>query len=444
LWAERKPDDATPPRATGAADTIYAPATAPGPAPVAILRVSGPRAHTILEKIAGWPVPSERVMTLRRLRDPGSGAVLDEALVVAFHALRSATGEAMAELHVHGGPAVVSACGDVLEGLGARLAEPGEFSRRAFHNGKRDLVRLEAVARLIEAETDAQRQAAVRDLGGALSDRLAHWRAGILRLMALCEATLDFADEDVPDAVDAPVAMGAAALASEIEGALEGQRRAAVLYEGAEIALVGAVNAGKSTLINRLAGRDVALTSSAPGTTRDVIEARCVIGGAPVRVLDTAGDRVTDDPVEGAGVAWGRRRAAAATLVVRLHAHDAPAPEGRCDVMVWNKCDVVPAPVGFEGVAISALRGDGMERLETRLAEHLEVHAPADAAMVNRRQAAGLQRASAALRRASRSDGAELAAADLRTAAGALADVLGRIDEETVLDEVFGTFCIGK
>jgi tRNA modification GTPase len=411
---------------------------------VAILRVSGPRAHAILEGIAGGPTPRERLLTLRRLRDPDSGVVLDEALVVAFHAPRSATGEAMAEIHVHGSPAVVSASGAALEVLGARLAEPGEFSRRAFLNGKRDLVRLEAVARLIESETDAQRQAAVRDLGGALSDRLSTWRAAILRLMALCEAALDFSDEDIPEAVDAPVAAGAVALADEMDRALQGRSRAAVLHEGAEIALVGAVNAGKSTLINRLAGRDVALTSKAPGTTRDVIEARCIVGGVPVRVLDTAGDRPTDDPVESAGVAWGRRRAAAATVVVRLHAPDAPAPEGRCDVLVWNKCDVAPAPAGFGGVSVSALRGDGMEALERRLAEQLHLHAPPDAAMVNRRQAAGLQRASDALRRAVRADGAELAAADLRTAAEALTDVLGRIDAEAVLDDVFGAFCIGK
>ena len=424
-------------------DTIYACATGAVAAPVAILRLSGPAAHQIAGALFDGPRPPDRRLSLRRLRDPASGEAVDEALVVMSAAPQTATGEPTAELHVHGGAAVVSAVSRLLEGAGARPAAPGEFSRRALLNGRADLTRLEAVAALVEAETDAQRRAAMRHLSGAVGDAVAQWRAAVIGLMAQANAALDFSDQDLPEGEQAAVRDGAAALAAALRAAATGAAQAARLRRGVEVAVVGPPNVGKSSLLNRIAGRDVALTSPWPGTTRDVIEVRCELGGRLVTLLDTAGLRDSDDPVEQAGVAWGARRAASADCVLAVSAPDGAAERPGAALHVWNKCDVAPPPADFHGAAVSARTGEGLDDLMARLLEATGGPARETGLLVNARQAAALSAAANALDRADGSE-LELSAEALREAAAHLDAVIGRVDSEDVLDDIFGRFCIGK
>ncbi len=289
-------------------DTIFAPATAAGRAAVAVVRLSGPDTKTAVEALAG-DLPEARRASLRRLQD-AAGVEIDEALVLWFPGPGSYTGEDAAEFHVHGGQAVVAALVEALSARGLRLAEPGEFTRRAFENGKLDLAQAEGVADLVDAETEAQRRQALEQLGGRLSEVQARWREALTGALAMFEAAVDFPDEEVPADVASRARPILEGVIEELDAAAADAVRGDRVRQGYRIALLGAPNAGKSTLLNALARRDAAIVTATPGTTRDIIEVPLVLGGYKVIVADTAGIRATDDEIEAEGVrraeAWGQ------------------------------------------------------------------------------------------------------------------------------------------
>ncbi len=427
-------------------DTIFAPATARGKAGLAVLRLSGPESHRAVRRLTGR-LPPERRLSLARLRDE-EGAVLDEGLAVIFGAGASFTGEAAAELHLHGSPAVVAAVLRALAAMpGLRLAEPGEFARRALASGRLDLTEVEGLADLIDAETEAQRRQAAAVAGGALRRAAEGWRAGLVEAAALIETTIDFADEEVPADVTAEVGATVAGLRAGLAAALAGAAAAERVRDGFEVAIVGRTNVGKSTLLNALAGREAALTSEIEGTTRDVIEVRMDVRGLAVTLLDTAGLRPATDAVEGMGVALARRRAAAADLRVVL-VDDRGLPEGFVpagdDIVLRAKVD---GP--GEGEGISGRTGHGVEALLDALGERLGQRVAGATTLIRERQRQAVGRAAAALDRAAGelaavTPRAELVAEELRGAARALEALVGRVDVEHLLDTIFARFCIGK
>jgi len=430
-------------------DTIYAISSGPPPAAIAVLRVSGPRAEAVLATLAPGPLPAPRRAALRRLVD-AEGGLLDEALVLRFEAGASATGEPMVELHCHGGRAVLAAAMDAVAAAGpCRMAEPGEFALRAFLNGRMDLAAAEALGDLIAAETEAQRAQAARLIGGALHARAAAWREALLRALALVEVTIDWADEEVPEDVSPEVAALIDRVAGEIASELAVADGAERLRHGLEVAIIGAPNAGKSSLLNALAGREAAITSAVPGTTRDVIELRYDLNGLPVVFLDMAGLRPTEDAVEEIGVARARERAEAAELRLLLEANDAPAgPEARAllrpgDLRAISKADLAPGP----GMSVSAKTGEGIPALLEAIAAALAERAPSGGLVAHRRQRAALETGYLALISA-RSGldrlGAEEVSEDLRSGLRALERLIGRVGVEDVLGEIFGAFCLGK
>lgn len=419
-----------------------------------IVRISGPRAFDAARALAGPKLPPPRYAALRTFRDPATGEVLDRGLLILFAAPRSYTGEDMVEIHHHGGPAVQAAILDALGGLpGLRPARPGEFTRRAFAGGRMDLVEAEAVADLVDAVTAAQRRLALRLASGELSRRLSAWRERLLDLLAGVEAELDFAAEegDVPGDLIARARTEAVELRAEMARLLAEGRRGEVLMRGLTVAVTGAPNVGKSSLVNRLARRDVAIVTPIPGTTRDVIEVRLDLGGVPVTLLDTAGLRETDDPVEAEGVRRAREKAAAADLELRVVDATDPGPPPAGDdrtVLVVNKIDLAPPPAwDVPHVALSCATGEGLERLEEELARRAAgLAAGGDVALLTRaRQREALEEAADALARIA-ADGCDpvLVAEDLRIAARALGRIIGAVDVEDVLDRVFARFCIGK
>lgn len=427
-------------------DTIYATATARGRAGLAVVRISGPDAFAAGAALCGR-LPDPRVAGLRRLQ--WRGELLDEALVLTFANGASFTGEAVVELHLHGGVAVVNA---VLRALadqpGLRLAEPGEFTRRALENGVLDLTQVEGLADLIDAETEAQRRQAVRVLSGSVGERVDQWRHDLIRAGALLEATIDFADEDVPVDVS-PEVMGlidrlTADLGREAAGVTAAER----IRDGFEVAIVGAPNAGKSTLLNRLAGREAAITSHIAGTTRDVIEVRMEIGGLPVTFLDTAGLRETDDVLEQAGIDRALARAEAADLRVFLtDGADVPGlmPKGD-DIVVLGKSDTISVN---DRLAVSGLTGAGVTELLGSIGEILQLRVASAGALVRERHRLAVNGALTALAEARaevlREDQrVELAAEHLRRAVRALDALVGRVDVDDLLGEIFASFCIGK
>ncbi|MDE2582039.1 MAG: tRNA uridine-5-carboxymethylaminomethyl(34) synthesis GTPase MnmE, partial [Rhodospirillales bacterium] len=358
-------------------DTIFAPASGAGRAAIAVLRISGPAAGVLLLALCGGRRPAPRRAALRRLRGP-DGAMLDHALVLWLPGPGSYTGEDAAELHLHGGRAVTEGVAAALVAAGARPAEPGEFTRRAFLNGRMDLVEAEAVADLIAAETEAQRLQALRQLEGALGDLYRGWADRLLRLMAQQEALIDFPDEDLPPVTAAAAAAETAALRSAIAAHLADDRRGERLREGLVFAVAGPPNVGKSSLVNALAERDVAIVSATPGTTRDALETRVALGGVPVTLVDTAGLRDAADPIEAEGVRRARAHAAAADLVIVVGeaGADMPAADPQsaesattaaaATVLVANKTDLGGAvPPGAIGV--SAATGAGLAALRARL-----------------------------------------------------------------------------
>jgi len=435
-----------------AGDTIFALASGVGRTGVAVLRLSGEGAGAMLQALAG-ALPAARRATLRRLRD-ADGALLDQALVLWFPAPASYTGESCAELHLHGGAAVIAGVGDALLALGARPAEPGEFTRRAFLNGRMDLTEAEAVLDLIEAETASQRVQALRQLGGALGRTYETWRDRLTRLMAQQEALVDFPDEDLPAEVEADLLATLAGLQTEMKAHLDDERRGERLRSGVAIAVTGPPNVGKSSLVNSLAERDVAIVSPAPGTTRDALETRLVLGGVPVTLVDTAGLRETSDPVEAEGVRRARARAREADLVLHLREAGGPVSdvaeewrhEGVVHLDLFTKLDLVPpCDAAGIGLGISVVTGAGLPELRERLAaEVLRLTASGTQAPLTRaRHRAAVAEALASLD-AARGAPAELRAEDLRMALRSLGRVTGRVGVEDILGVVFSQFCIGK
>jgi tRNA modification GTPase len=450
-------------------DTIFALSSGRPPAAIAVIRVSGPRAGFALEQLVGR-LPAPRRASFARVRDPDSGEVVDEGLALWFPAPKSETGEDMAELQVHGGRAVIAAVLAALGKLeGLRPAEAGEFTRRAFENGRVDLTAVEGLADLVAAETEAQRRQAFRHMRGLLGARAEGWRQGLIEALALVEAGIDFSDEaDVPRDLMARALERIGPLADEIAraaGAGQGER----LREGLRVAIAGPPNAGKSTLFNRLARREAAIVSPFPGTTRDVLEVHLDLGGYPVTVLDTAGIREATDPVEREGVRRASEQAAGADLVLWIV--DAIEGEGALSACrsghatlgttVWlvvNKTDLVANgelrsiesriismnPVHF----ISSATGRGVDELVNSLSGFAEGFFTPEPALVTReRHRSLLQETVLALRGAQEAakDGREeIMAEHLRVATRALGKLLGRVDVEDILDVIFRDFCIGK
>ncbi|PZQ52516.1 MAG: tRNA uridine-5-carboxymethylaminomethyl(34) synthesis GTPase MnmE [Rhodovulum sulfidophilum] len=429
-------------------DTIFAQASAKGRAGVAVIRISGPDAFATLEALCG-PRPPERLASLRAIRAEDSEEI-DRALVLCFPGPRSFTGEDVAELQIHGGPAVAAAVLDLLARRPAlRLAEPGEFTRRALMNGRLDLAQVEGLGDLLAAETEAQRRQAARLMSGALSGQAARWRAALLRALAFVEASIDFVDDAVPDDVLASVATDLDALTEDLRRALAGAGIAERLREGFEVALVGAPNVGKSTLLNALAGRDAAITSEVAGTTRDVIEVRVDLGGLPVTLLDMAGLRETEDQVERIGVDRARARAEHADLRLFLveRSEDAralaiaPRPG---DLVARAKSDLGD---GGDGLAVSGRTGAGIPDLLAAMAAELETRAARSSGLSHRRQAEAVERAVGAVERGRElliAERPEIAAVELRAAVMALDFLVGKVDVEAILDVVFQSFCLGK
>ncbi len=428
-------------------ETIYAPASGRGRAGIAVIRISGPAAHDALAALTG-PLPGPRRAALRTVRR-ADGAVLDTALVLRFEAGASATGEPVAEIHAHGGPAVMRAILDALAARpGLRLAEPGEFTLRAFENGRMDLAEVEALGDLLAAETEAQRAQATRLMGGALRARAESWRARLLRAAAFVAVTIDWADEEAPEAIDPEAGRLLRAVADEIGAELAVADGAERLRTGLEVAILGAPNAGKSTLLNALAGRPAALTSPIPGTTRDVVELRYDLDGLPVTFLDMAGLRASDDPLEAAGVAMAGARAEAADLRLLVAAPDAPLPpealalERPGDIRVAAKADLGAG----EGLAVAAPTGEGLPALLAAIGARLRDRAGGGLVAHQRQRRALAATRDAALRAAEGLDrhGAELVSEDIRAALTGLERLAGRSGVEDVLDEVFAAFCLGK
>ena len=428
-------------------DTIFALASGRGKAGVAVVRISGPRSHQAVKALAGH-IPAPRQASLRVLKG-GDGSPLDEAFVLVFEEGRSFTGEESAELHLHGSIAVVGmVLGELAHMDGFRLAEPGEFTRRALENERLDLAQIEGLADLIDAETEAQQRQALRVLSGDLGQRAEVWRRKLIRATALVEATIDFADEEVPVDVSPEVVELVEAVALELRHEADGVQVAERIRDGFEVAIVGRPNTGKSTLLNALAGRDAAITSEVAGTTRDVIEVRMDLRGLPVTFLDTAGLRETEDAVEAIGVARARERAVAADLRVFLleKPDERPVLEPAAgDVAVVGKCDLRTT----EGFAISGKTGAGIGELISKITETLSNRAQGAGLAIRERHRHALRTAIRALElsRIEVGDGAEraeLAAESLRTAIRALDSLVGRVDVEDILDEIFTSFCVGK
>ena len=427
-------------------DTIFALATARGKAGVAILRISGHSAHDAVKVLSG-DVPAARRVALRTLR--WQDDVLDQALVLVFAANASFTGEPMAELQVHGSLAVIQSLLRALSSLeGFRQAEPGEFTRRALENGRLDLAQVEGLADLIDAETEMQQRQALRVLSGAVGKKAEGWRRKLIRAAALVEATIDFADEDVPVDVTPEVRSLLNFVRNELHAELAGTRMAERLRDGFEVAIVGPPNAGKSTLLNALAGREAAITSAKAGTTRDVIEVRMNLSGLPVTVLDTAGLQDSDDDLEQIGIERGLKRAEMADLRVFLRDGSGEVrflvpSEG--DIVVWSKADERPGTAD----AVSGKTGQGVDALIERIVAELERRVSSAGTMTRERHRVSMQRAILGLESAldevgSRLYRSELVAAEVWVAIRALDQLVGKIDVENLLDEIFASFCIGK
>jgi tRNA modification GTPase len=431
-------------------DTIYALATALGKAGIAVMRLSGQLALTSAEGLVG-PLPSHG-RALRQVRDE-TGQVLDEALILTFENGRSFTGEVVVELHLHGSQAVVAAVIGVLGRCdGLRMAEPGEFTRRAFENGRLDLSQVEGLADLIDAETEGQRRQAQRILSGALAAKAEAWRGDLIRSAALVEATIDFADEDVPVDVWPEVAALMAGVAGELRAEAAGVRMAERVRDGFEVAIVGAPNVGKSTLLNRLAQREAAITSEIAGTTRDVIEVRLDLDGLAVTLLDTAGLRDAVDQIEQIGIARAIARADAADLRIHL-VLPGLAPElevRRDDIVVLAKADLNVLGRSDDVVlAVSGLTGAGGDALIERVSEVLRARVAGIGVAVRERHRVAMIRAvghlgSAIVQSGGSAVQVEMVADELRSAIRALDALVGRVDVEDILGEIFASFCIGK
>ncbi|TNJ45527.1 tRNA uridine-5-carboxymethylaminomethyl(34) synthesis GTPase MnmE [Phaeobacter sp. B1627] len=427
-------------------DTIFALATAHGKAGVAVVRVSGPRALDVGQGLTGKTLPP-RGITYSSLKDE-CGSILDDALVLSFTGPDSFTGENIVEFQIHGSNAIISA---LLLELGKwdqlRLADPGEFTRRAMDNAKLDLTQVEGLADLIDAETEMQRKQAQRVLSGELGQLVDRWRTDLIRAASLIEVTIDFADEDVPVDVTPEVTELLSGVLSDLKKQIEGISISERIRDGFEVAIIGAPNVGKSTLLNTLSGRDAAITSAFAGTTRDVIEVRMDLAGLPVTLLDTAGLRETDDPVEGIGIQRARARADRADLRVFLaekgEVLDVEAKPG--DIKLLPKADLRNDAVD----GISGISGQGVDKLVARIEAELKTRSASAGIATRVRHREAMIHAQGSLWSAidvlgHGSDLYDIAAEDIRSAIRSLEILVGRIGVENLLDEIFSSFCLGK
>ena len=425
-------------------ETIFAQASAVGRAGVSVLRISGPKAFDIANRITNYR-PEPRQTSLRLIRG-SDDLVIDQALVIGFQGPNSFTGEDVVELHLHGSIAVVRAVMAVLSNQpNTRLAQAGEFTRRALENGKMDLTQVEGLADLIESETEIQRQQSLRVLSGHLGKRVEKWRKDMIRAAALLEATIDFVDEDVPVDVSPEVQALLVSVQEELQSEIESTRVAERVRNGFEVAIIGRPNVGKSTLLNALAGRDAAITSTVAGTTRDVIEVRMDLGGLPVTLLDTAGLRETEDEIEEIGIARAIERAEAADLRVFLTegAEALPVTVQSQDIVVEAKADLR----GVEGV--SGKTGQGVSNLIRAVQATLMARTADLGLATHERHRVALVRAVDGIRAATDlvvqgPEHYDIAAEELRFGILALESLVGRIDVENLLDEIFSSFCVGK
>jgi tRNA modification GTPase len=435
---------------TGEADTIFALATAPGRAGVAVVRVSGPKAADALRQLTHGEPPTERLAVLRSLFDIPSDDRIDVGLILWFAAPNSYTGEDVVEFQVHGGRAVQAALIFNLGSMeGLRPAEPGEFTRRAVQHGRLDLTQAEAIADLVDAETESQRRQAFGQYEGRLSAIYEDWRSRLVRAAAWIEAGIDFADEDIPADAAQSSREQLAALLQEINVHLDDGRRGEILRDGFHIAVIGPPNAGKSSLVNALARADVAIVSELPGTTRDVIEVRLDLRGYKVILADTAGLRDSEDIVEQEGVRRARLRADAADLRLLVldgaEEHGSHAiPQERAEAVVWNKADLNERRPA--GLWVSAKTGEGLDELIDLLAGHASKRlGGGESPVITRvRHRKALETAKTALLLALDTQEPELAAEHLRIALDAIGRITGRVDLDELLDVVFRDFCIGK
>jgi tRNA modification GTPase len=423
-------------------DTIFAVASGSGRAAITVVRISGAGSSAVLASLCRR-VPAPRRASLRTLRDP-DGTILDRGVVVWFPGPRSYTGEDSAELHLHGGKAVLEAVATALLRAGARPAEPGEFTKRAFLNGRMDLLEAEAVGDLVAAETEAQRRQALRQLEGELGTIYRGWADRLKLLLARQEALIDFPDQGLPEEVDAAVQREISLLRSEVQAHLADGRRGERLREGLVFAITGPPNVGKSSLMNALAGREVAIVSSRPGTTRDALEARVVLGGVPVTLVDTAGLREARDEIEAEGVRRARAHAAAADLVIAVmdQTVEALAATG---LVVANKIDL-GWPVPDRALGVAALTGEGLDPLRARLADEARrlTESSGSPPLTRARHRAALEEVAARLNAARNGFLPELQAEDLRLAIRAFGRITGAVGVEKILGSIFAQFCIGK
>jgi len=435
-------------------DTIFALSSAPGRAGVAVIRVSGPQAQHSITRLAGAAPFTPRLATLRRLRDEG-GAAIDQALVLWFPAPASFSGEDMAEVHIHGGAAIVGKVLDTLAGFaGCRPAEPGEFTRRAVENGKLDLTQAEAVADLIDAQTEGQRRQALLQYGGTLKETYENWRCRLITVLAWAEAAIDFSDEELPADLWSRSLSHIRDILKEIQTHITDSRRGEIVREGLYLTVIGPPNAGKSSLVNALARRNVAIVAEVAGTTRDIIEVKLDLGGYAVVVADTAGLREASETVESEGVRRALARAEASDLVLLLLDGTVadplkglpPEAVATASLTVWNKADL-PFFCDRSGPRLSLKTGEGLdtvlETIERKVAEMLDRDQEGPV-LTRARHRHALEQAIAALARALSATEVELFAEDLRMAVRAVGRITGRVDVEELLDVVFADFCIGK
>lgn len=442
------------------ADTIFALASPPGRGGVAVVRVSGPDSHAGLKALSGRE-HKLREAALCTLKHPDSRETLDQALVLAFKSPSSYTGEDVVEYHLHGGRAVVESVLGVLGGLsGHRMAEPGEFTRRAFENGKMDLTKAEAVADLIDAETAAQKSQALAQMGGVLHALYEGWTRDLKEVLAHLEADIEFPDEDLPEGISPELVPKIEALRAGIAEHLNDNRRGERLRDGVQVAVIGAPNAGKSSLVNALAKREVAIVSDIAGTTRDVIEVHLDLDGYAVILADTAGLRpdqigaAGQDAIESEGIKRALARAKDADLKILLFDGSQETPDGHTldlidknSIIALNKADEKHGGFHVEsGIWVSVKNGDGLDMLIGAITERLHdlVGQSETPALTRRRHRAHLEEALGALERSLRADLPELMAEDLRLAIRGLGRITGRVDVEDLLDVIFNDFCIGK
>ncbi|QYE35717.1 tRNA uridine-5-carboxymethylaminomethyl(34) synthesis GTPase MnmE [Polymorphobacter sp. PAMC 29334] len=426
--------------------TIFALSSGRPPAGIAIIRISGAASHDALAVLTQREVPQVRQLVRRRLIDRADSSVLDDAMVVAFAAPSSATGDDLVELHLHGGVAVVAAVLGALSRLpGLMLAKPGEFTRRAFDNGKLDLSQVEGLADLIEAETELQRRQALGHVEGFLRDRVDGWRTALIETRADLEASLDFADED-----DVPAGLASAArgrltlLSAELDAAAIDATRGERIRDGLTVAITGPVNSGKSSLVNALAKRDVAIVSEHAGTTRDILEVRLDLGGAAVTLLDTAGLRLTTDPVEAEGVKRAIARAASADLVIVMGGGAARSE----DLQIVGKCDLSGRSAGWDAgqVHLSTKTGEGIGTLVAWLTiwANTAVMRAEPALVTRERHRTAVVGAQVDIGNAIMASDSVLAAEYLRGATVQLDSIVGAVTNDDVLDAIFMRFCLGK